>query len=96
MKKLSLHLDDPTVEFFEASGAQMPRGTVKGHDGSQITECVTDESCSCPDSCGVDTCSSVNCGTGTETGTGMGCPSWQGTCEPTAPDPVGTCCHYQC
>lgn len=100
MKKLALHLDELMVESFETSDPQQPRGTVKGNDWSQITECVTDEYYSCPDSCGVDTCNPTNCGTtGTGTGTGQtqcNCPSAAGTCEPTAPDPVGTCCYYMC
>jgi hypothetical protein len=102
MKKLMLHLEDLKVDTFETSGAVVRRGTVRGHGWSQITQCVTDEYYSCPDSCGVDSCNPDFCGpepgetNGCPGGTGVNCPSWEGSCELTAPDPVGTCCYRQC
>ena len=98
MKKLTLHLEDLNVETFETSDATLKRGTVRGNGWTDW--CVTDEFYSCPNSCGVDTCTPDLC-YGGETddcpgGTGVECPSWGGTCELTAPDPVGTCCYRQC
>src|SRR5688572_4560255 len=47
MKKLSLHLDDLTVESFDTSAPVPARGTVQGHDHSDPSACDNSGFCTC-------------------------------------------------
>lgn len=99
MKKMSLKVEDLAVESFDTSAGQPPRGTVVAHDSeTDLLSCTSCGNTYCGQSCewcsGYNTCANWNtCAAGC-TG-GGGCGTWD-TCEPTAPDPVGTCCQFQC
>lgn len=67
-KKLSLHLDQLSVESFHTSTAPLPRGTVRGFDITAST--CYDEGCGCIS----DTCN-TNCEQNTCGGScGIACP----------------------
>jgi hypothetical protein len=94
-----LQLDELHVETFETSLEPVERGTVHAHAATDPPQCWTDEvSCggSCYNTnCGNHTCQH-NCTGGASCGGSCNCPTWDITCEPTTPDPWGTCCHYAC
>src|SRR3954466_5307991 len=65
MKKLSLDLDQLTVESFDTSAAARPRGTVRGFDITASTcyeegcWCISDGG-TCNTDCGQNTCNTCN------------------------------------
>jgi hypothetical protein len=97
MRKLNLeHLQ---VESFETSAASVQRGTVQAHAWTNPPQCWTDEA-SCGGSCGPTQCDENTCYAGCTQGQSCGgscnCPTWEMTCEYTAPNPEGTCCGLTC
>jgi hypothetical protein len=92
MKKMSLDMEQLAVESFETSNPDPRRGTVAGYESeTDLVSCTSCDRTYCGQSC--EFCSGYNTCNGC---TGSACPSWEITCEPTSPDPVGTCCHFQC
>lgn len=92
MKKMSLRVEELAVESFETSGKLAQRGTVAAHESeTDLVSCTSCGQTYCGNSC--DYCSGWNTCNGC---TGTGCPTYDPTCEQTAPDPVGTCCRLQC
>lgn len=97
MKKLTLQLDELRVESFRISNQDVARGTVRGHDLTEVG-CYTDEAANCGSYGGTCEwpCWTYNsCGGSCNTCQGT-CNCSGVTCEPTAPDPVGTCCYNLC
>jgi hypothetical protein len=93
-----LNLDQLSVESFETNTQPAARGTVRGNEWTEPYECGESDLVSCGGSCGYTNCDDRTCRgcTGASCGSTCTCPTREITCEATSPDPVGTCCHYQC
>jgi hypothetical protein len=93
MKKMSLKVEELAVESFETTRQNAQRGTVAAHDsGTGHYWCTEWWSC-------ITTCNSCNCTGGVSCNGGcteVDCGTADGTCEWTAPNPVGTCCGLGC
>ena len=60
MRKLTLQIEDLTVDSFTAGEAEDRRGTVRGHD-TRVTEFCTVKPCKPTSACAtVDTCARVD------------------------------------
>jgi hypothetical protein len=100
MKKLSLNVEELSVQSFETQDAPVQRGTVQGRGLTDSPdECETDlVSCggSCWNTnCGEWTCH-IGCTQGATCGNTCGCGTVRITCEFTSPNPEGTCCGQTC
>lgn len=93
MKKLTLDVDQLSVQSFETQAAQTPRGTVQAHASEPWRTCESGN-VSYPGTCEPVTCVADTCNP-EPTGD---CPpgTWRPSCEYTAPDPEGTCCGLTC
>jgi hypothetical protein len=96
-----LNLEQLEVESFETSGQAMSRGTVQAHEWTEPIDCGPDSNLvSCGGSCGITNCGERTCRQGCTDGGTCGnscnCPTWEMTCEYTAPNPEGTCCGLTC
>jgi hypothetical protein len=92
MKKLSLNVEELSIQSFETMDTPTPRGTVHGKISEIWAGCV-DGDLSYPGSCEPATCDE-GCGGGTYTTCPR--PTREITCEFSAPNPVGTCCGAEC
>lgn len=92
MKKLSLNVDELSIQSFETMGTPTPRGTVHAKR-SEIWATCEEGDLSYPGSCEVDTCYE-----GCQPATDTTCPQpTQGlTCRQSDPSPFGTCCGITC
>jgi hypothetical protein len=92
MKKLSLNIDELSIQSFETMGNATPRGTVHAKR-SEIWATCEEGDLSYPGSCEIQTCDEY-CADPTYTT----CPNaTQGpTCRQSDPSPFGTCCHITC
>jgi hypothetical protein len=80
MKKLKLELDNLTVESFDTTGVQKPRGTVVGEQCTCWTNCDTCPGCPTCDATCAYTCDDATC---------PNCPTCAASCN-------GTCNEYTC
>ena len=94
MKKLSLHLDDLTVESFDTSAPAPARGTVQGHDHSDPSNCDNSGFCSCNGyPCDTYTCRCTDPDTCAYS-CGQSCPNTCDSCQNTCVSCMATCEGY--
>ncbi|WP_420129411.1 hypothetical protein [Longimicrobium sp.] len=85
--KLKLHLEDLTVDSFQTTTPQRPRGTVYGEQCTCYTNCTCPGCPTCDASCGQNTCGGTCAGT---------CNTCGGSCAGTCDASCGGTCDAAC